>query len=200
MIKYFAAGLLILGLTGCSAAGVDALPSASPSTEVTDVIPADPTAEFKKIAAASCDKAFAEGVVETRDDYGLLVMIPKDQAYEGFSAVYKDVTNGRLELIYEADSFYACAAALMWALAEESGEAVDGLTVEYSAGKYLIAETFEDSTFKYEYEVADGLIVGGSVSSTEEPEATLFTQKYGDVGAENFDLIKQAVAELNASE
>lgn len=198
MIKYFAAGLLILGLTGCSAAGVD--PTASPSTEVTEAIPADPTAEFKKIAAASCDKAFTEGVVETRDDYGLLVMIPKDQAYEGFSAVYKDVTTGRLELIYEADSFYACAAALMWALAEESGAEVDGLKVEYSAGKYLLSDTFEDSTFKYEYEVANGLIVGGSVSSTEEPEATLFTEKYGDVGAENFDLIKQAVAELNASE
>lgn len=195
-MKRLAVGLsLVLLLSGCSAAEVN--PSSSPVGSA----PADAMASFKQIASDSCDKGFSDGVVETRDDSGLLVMVPKEQGVDGYSAVFKDLDTGMLDLIYEADGFYACAAALMWSMAQESGEGeIDGVSVSWDNGVYVLEEKFEDSTFTYRYNVQDGLIVGGQVTSTEDETPTLFTETYGNVSDENKALIKQAVAELNASE
>lgn len=190
--------MLILGLSGCASVSV---PQASPSIEITEAAELDALASFKTIAANSCDAAMSQGVVETRDDSGLLVMIPKDQAYEGFSAVYKDLNSGQLDLIYEADSFYACSDALMWAMAEESGESqIDGMNVGYESGQYVVQESFGDSTFTYHYDINGGLISGGTMTSTTDDVSVQFTLVYGDVGAENFALIKQAVDELSSAE
>lgn len=187
---------IAFALTGCASVS-----SPSPTVAVTDVITANAETSFKGIAKASCEKAMADGVVETRDDFGLLIMVPKAQAYQGYSAAYRDNSAGTTDLIYEVDAFYSCAAARMWEDAASSGDgSVDGVTVAYEAGQYVLTEKLEDTTYTYKYTVENGLIASGSLTSTDDPDESLFTEKYGDVGAENMAIIKKAVDALNGTE
>ncbi|MEY4898320.1 MAG: hypothetical protein RL294_131 [Actinomycetota bacterium] len=157
----------VLILTGCSNALPVGTPSAipEPSTSPTSTIiaePVDATEAFREIAHASCDKASAEGVVESGwDGTQKAIMIPKSIAYKDFNAVYVG-ENGVPALIWETDSFAACYASNAYSLAEEAGQEVDlGLTFNEADGTYqtTLDQGPDQDPFVATYSVSNGLIV-----------------------------------------
>lgn len=131
-----AAGAAMVGalvLTGCASGPVaspspSASASVSPSTTPVDERGADALAEFEVGATASCDKAMAEGVVETvaagdklAQPEWWLMMVPKSDAIDGFSAARYSSATDSAEVIYETYEFDTCYFATQFALAREGG-------------------------------------------------------------------------------
>ena len=161
-------GLLpALVLAGCASSSPTGMPSVSPepSPSPTSTIiaePVDVTEAFREIAYASCDKANAEGVVESGwDGTQKAIMIPKSMAYKDFNAVYVG-ENGVPALIWETDSFAACYASNAYSLAEEAGQEFDlGLTFNEADGTYqtTLDQGPDQDPFVATYTVSNGLIV-----------------------------------------
>ncbi|WP_138315900.1 hypothetical protein [Rhodoluna limnophila] len=129
-----AAGAAMVGalvLTGCASGPVaspspSASASVSASTTPVDSRGADALAEFEVAATASCDRAMAEGVVETVAAGGKLaqpewwlLMVPKANAIDGFSAARYSSATDSAEVIYETYEFDTCYFATQFALAKE---------------------------------------------------------------------------------
>lgn len=168
---------LSLGLGGCTNAPSE--PQGSTFTGEGFVAVA-PLAEFAAVAKASCDKAMAEGVVEksTSGDGFTLVMVPKDQGYQDFSAAFFAAPDD-YQLIYEVDAFSSCAAAMEFSLAEESGGAFD-IDVEYDPNDASFVTTQDigqNKINKLEYQTKDGLFVG--IKTLGEGKADPRTISYG---------------------
>jgi len=162
-------GLLpALLLAGCASSSPTGTPSESPepSTSPTSTIIAEPvdiTEAFREIAHASCDKANAEGVVESGwDGTQKAILVPDSEAYQDYSAVFVG-ENGVLALIWESDSFASCNASNAYSLAEEAGQEVDfGLTFNEADGTYqttLDQGPDQEAPFVATYTVSNGLIV-----------------------------------------
>jgi hypothetical protein len=161
-------GLLpALLLAGCASSSPTGMPSVSPEpspspTSTVIAEPVDVKDAFREIAYASCDKASAEGVVESGwDGTQKAIMIPKSMAYKDFNAVYVD-ENGVAALIWETDSFAACNASNGFALAEEAGQEFDlDLTFNEADGTYqtTLDQGPDQDPFVATYSVANGLIV-----------------------------------------
>jgi hypothetical protein len=139
-----------------------------------------PNSLFDEIAKASCDKAMAEGVVETSTaaDGFTLVMVPKDASYKDFSAAFFAQPDD-YQLIYEVDAFSACSAAMQFSLAEEGGGVVD-MEIEYDLNDGSFVTTQDLGEFginKLEYQSKDGLFVG--VKTLGESKADPRTISYG---------------------
>lgn len=122
-----------------------------------------PLGLFAEVAKASCDKAMAEGVVEksTAADGFTLVMVPKEQGYQDFSAAFLAAPDD-YQLIYEVDAFSSCSAAMEFGLAEEGGGAVE-IEVEYDPndGSFVTTQDLgQNKINKVEYQTKDGLFVG----------------------------------------
>lgn len=139
-------------------------PSPSPTSTVI-AEPVDVTEAFREIAYASCDKANAEGVVESGWDGDLTqkaILVPDSEAYEDYSAVFVG-ENGVLALIWETDSFASCNASNAYSLAEEAGqEAAFDLTFNEADGTYqttLDQGPDQEAPFVATYTVSNGLIV-----------------------------------------
>ena len=164
-------GLLpALLLAGCASPSPTETPSLSPdpSASPTSTIiaePVDATDAFREIAHASCDKANAEGVVESGWDGDLTqkaILVPDSEAYQDYSAVFVG-ENGVLALIWETDSFASCNASNTYLLAEEAGqEAAFDLTFNEADGTYqttLDQGPDQEAPFVATYTVSNGLIV-----------------------------------------
>ena len=162
-------GLLpALLLAGCASSSPTGTPSESPepSTSPTSTIIAEPvdiTEAFREIAHASCDKAKAEGVVESGwDGTQKAILVPDSEAYQDYSAVFVG-ENGVPALILETDSFASCNASNTYSLAEEAGqEAEIDLTFNEADGTYqttLDQGPDQDVPFVATYIVSNGLIV-----------------------------------------
>ena len=162
-------GLLpALLLAGCASSSPTGTPSESPepSTSPTSTIIAEPvdiTEAFREIAHASCDKANAEGVVESGwDGTQKAILVPDSEAYQDYSAVFVG-ENGVPALILETDSFASCNASNTYSLAEEAGqEAEIDLTFNEADGTYqttLDQGPDQDVPFVATYIVSNGLIV-----------------------------------------
>jgi hypothetical protein len=162
-------GLLpALLLAGCASSSPTGTPSESPepSTSPTSTIIAEPvdiTEAFREIAHASCDKANAEGVVESGwDGTQKAILVPDSEAYQDYSAVFVG-ENGVPALIRETDSFASCNASNTYSLAEEAGqEAEIDLTFNEADGTYqttLDQGPDQDVPFVATYIVSNGLIV-----------------------------------------
>jgi hypothetical protein len=164
-------GLLpALLLAGCASSSPTGTPSESPEpstspTSTTIAEPVDVTEAFREIAYASCDKANAEGVVESGWDGDLTqkaILVPDSEAYQDFSAVFV-AENGVLALIWETDSFASCNASNTYSLAEEAGqEAAIDLTFNEADGTYqttLDQGPDQEAPFVATYTVSNGLIV-----------------------------------------
>ena len=166
-----------LGLGGCTNAASE--PQGSTFTGEGFVAVA-PLGLFDEVAKASCDKAMAEGVVEksTSGEGFTLVMVPKDQGYQDFSAAFLAAPDD-YQLIYEVGAFSSCGAAMEFSLAEEGGGAVD-IDVEYDLDSGTFVTTQDLGEFgisKIEYQTKGGLFVG--VKTLDESKADPRTISYG---------------------
>jgi hypothetical protein len=169
LVALATAGILpALLLGGCASSSPTETPSESPepSPSPTSTIiaePVDATEAFREIAHASCDKAHAEGVVESGwDGTQKAILVPDSEAYQDYSAVFVG-ENGVLALIWESDSFASCNASNAYSLAEEAGQEADlGLTFNETDGTYqttLDQGPDQEAPFVATYTVSNGLIV-----------------------------------------
>lgn len=188
---------LSLGLGGCTNA-----PSEPQGHTFTGegFVAVAPLGLFAEVAKASCDKAMAEGVVEksTAADGFTLVMVPKDQAYQDFSAAFLAAPDD-YQLIYEVDAFSSCAAAMEFSLAKE-GEGTFDFEVEtdLSRGTFVTTQNLgQNKINKLEYQSKDGLFVG--IKTLGEGKADPRTISYG-YSEEDLQILKTAVDRFLATE
>ena len=194
--------VVALALTGCATDVPTPTSSATPpptsSPQPTSIVaPADVTAAFREIAYASCDKANAEGVVESGWDGDLTqkaILVPDSEAYKDYSAVFV-AENGVLALIWETDSFASCNASNAYSLAEEAGqEAAIDLTFNEADGTYqttLDQGPDQEAPFVATYTVSNGLIVQQHIDA-DWGEATIEIT-YGMPSDEDIAYLRTAV-------
>jgi len=196
-------GLLpALVLAGCASSSPTGMPSVSPepSPSPTSTIiaePVDVTEAFREIAYASCDKANAEGVVESGWDGDLTqkaILVPDSEAYKDYSAVFVG-ENGVLALIWETDSFASCNASNTYLLAEEAGqEAEIDLTFNDVDGTYqttLDQGPDQEAPFVATYTVSNGLIVQQHIDA--DWGETTIEITYGMPSDEDLSYLRTAV-------
>ncbi len=149
---------------------------------------------FEKIATASCDKAMAEGVVEQSEaaDGFTLVMVPKDQAYQDFSAAYFEPTD-KFELIWETDALSACGAAIQFAMAQDSGTDVDmAVSFDETDGTFSTEQDLgEFGVSKLKYEVAGDLLTTIEILESATPDKR--TIRYGNLQEADWNILRTAV-------
>ena len=167
MLKPFAAAALLVALAGCAATGpTDPAPSApatSPTPSESAIAePIDVNAAFREIADASCEKANAEGVVETTADGAASnILVPKKFAYKDFNAVAVSEDDG-FSLIWSTEDFVTCNASVGFAMAEDSGgEYLLEVTFDETDGSYAtVYDTGQDFVIENRYLVSDGVFIG----------------------------------------
>jgi len=188
--------VLLAGCTSSSPMGAPSEstePSASPTSTVV-VESVDITETFREIAHASCDKANAEGVVES--GWGgtqKAILVPDAQAYQDFSAVFVD-DNGVAALIWETDTFASCNASNTYSLAEEAGEEVDlGLTFNEADGTYqtTLDQGPDQDPFVATYVVSNGLIVQQHIDA--DWGETTIEITYGMPSDDDISMLQSAV-------
>lgn len=149
--------------------------------------------EFITIAIASCEKAMAEGVVERSSDPTgyTLVMVPKNQAIDGYSAAYF-LPPYTYELIWETDVFYSCELANSFWLASEAGAELEAeVSFDPDTGTYLVTQDFgEWGLSATSFEVVDGLLVS-AVNLNSDAEKYLI--EYGDLEEADLEIIINSV-------
>jgi hypothetical protein len=185
-------------LTGCSAGGQAAIPTATPqstssptSSDVPE--PADVTAAFRDFAHASCDKANAEGVVESAwDGTQKSILIPKSMAYKDFNAVFVDDT-GIPALIWETDTFASCRESNGFALAEEAGGVYEtDVTFNSVDGTFeTVLDQGEGQTVTFRFTVNDGVFVSQDIDADWGETTVEIT--YGMPPEDDIALLRAAV-------
>ncbi|MSX40219.1 MAG: hypothetical protein F2785_04715 [Actinobacteria bacterium] len=195
----FLPGLLLAGCASSSPTGTpsDSQEPTSSPTSTTIAEPVDVTEAFREIAYASCDKANAEGVVESGwdgDPNQKTILVPDSEAYQDFSAVFVG-ENGVLALIWETDSFASCNASNVYSLAEEAGqEAAIDLTFNEADGTYqtiLDQAPDQEAPFVATYTVSNGLIVQQHIDA-DWGEATIEIT-YGMPSDDDIAFLRKAV-------
>lgn len=205
LVAFATVGLLPgLLLAGCASSSPTGTPSDSqePTSSPTSTIiaePADATEAFREIAYASCDKANAEGVVES--SWGgtqKAILIPKSIAYKDFNAVFVD-ENGVPALIWETDSFAACYESNGFALAEEAGQEVEiDLTFNEADGTFqtTLDQGPDQDLFVATYSVSNGLIVQQHIDA--DWGETTIEITYGMPSDDDIEFLRTAVDEFLA--
>ena len=195
-MKSFALSLVLasaIALSGCSPVATPPVTPSNPPT-IAAMTPAEAKAAFEKIATASCNKAMAEGVVEQSEsaDGFTLVMVPKAEAYLDFSAAYFEPTD-TYELIWEADAFSACGAAMSFALAAEAGAESD-LQVSFDPSDSTF-ETIQDlgeyGTSRLKYKITDGLL--SQIEVLDSPAVDIRTISYSNLREADWNILRTAV-------
>lgn len=180
-----------LALTGCAPA---ATTNQSPSPSASPLTAAQALKAFEAIATASCDKAMAEGVVEKSVDANgfTLVMVPKDQGYQDFSAAYFEPAD-TYELIWESDALSACGAALQFAMAQESGTEVDlAVRFDETDGSFATEQDLgEFGLSNLKYEIADGFISTIETQGSSGPDKREI--RYGNLQEADWKILRTAV-------
>lgn len=139
---------IVFPLTGCSTGPSEPVTtpdhsaSASPQTEPEAPEALEALIAFSKIAEASCDKAEAEGTIQTVNDM-TQVMLPKGESVDGYSAAYV-AGIGKPEIIYETYGFLACMIHLQISMAVEAGISLEEQVQREDA---VFAERIDDNTW-----------------------------------------------------
>jgi hypothetical protein len=152
----------------------------------------DHTAEFFKIAEASCAKALAVGVVEKSISKSgfTLVMVPKVQGYKDFSAAYLEPTD-KYELIYETDAFSACSASMAYEIAKEAGTPT-AIKVTYADGSYETTEDLGEYGISHiRYSVSGGLLATSETLDVAKADKRTIT--YGHLTKDDWAILTIAV-------
>lgn len=209
MIKLFGTSVLLLAtLTGCAGtaptepSGIPTQqpePSATPSPTATAFpIPTDIAGSFRDIADASCATASNEGVTEiATDGSGRLILVPKEDAYQDFSAVSVGAS-GVGELIWSTEEFYACNASIGFSYSDESNSDYGLIEFDETDGSYTVTVGEGKDVFIAEYSVSDGLIRTGSF--TNGGETTVLTVEYGMPAEQDIEVLRAAVDAFLAEE
>lgn len=209
MITRFGASVLLLAaLSGCAGttptetSGIPTQqpePSATPSPTATAFpIPNNITESFREVADASCATASTEGVTEiATDGSGRLVLVPKEDAYQDFSAVSVGAS-GVGELIWSTEEFYACNASIGFSYSDESNSDYGLIEFDETDGSYTVTVGEGKDAFIAEYTVSDGLIRTGS--STNGGETTVLTVEYGMPSEADIAILRAAVDTFLAEE
>ena len=167
-------------------------------TQTANAIPDDVVRSFRTIADASCEKAYAEGVTEfAADDSGRLILVPKDQGYQDFSAVSIS-DSGVGELIWSTEVFYACNASIGFSFADDSLSEYGVIEFNQSDGSYTVTVGEGESEFVATYAVSDGLIRSGS--STSDGEAVVLDVEYGMPSDADIQILRDTVDVFLAEE
>lgn len=131
------------------------------------------------------------GVVEESNAGDKLIMIPKAEAYEGFSAVWS-LSDGTTDVIYETDYFLTCGDAMWFWTLEENGEKPTDYEVKVTAGDapvYKVTRQIEDRRVTYTYTTKGGLIETVEIPGWERPEnSTKWTIRYSATDADKATL------------
>jgi hypothetical protein len=174
-------------------------PSATPSPTATAFpIPDDIEASFRDIADASCATASAEGVTEiATDGSGRLILVPKEDAYQDFSAVSVG-ESGVGDLIWSTEVFYACNASIGFSYSDESNSDYGLIEFDASDGSYTVTVGEGKDAFVAEYTVSDGLIRTGS--STNGGETKVLSVEYGMPSGADIEILRAAVDAFLAEE
>lgn len=164
--------------------------------------PEEAMASYSTIAQASCDKALAEGVVESMpgEEGFTSVMVPKTQGYKDYSAAYYDTASKQFELIWETDAFSACADANALSLAQEAGQKPD-FTVEFNttSGAYVTKRDLgEYGIAELQYTVANGVMVTMVQLNGQGGDPHLI--RYGNITTEDRAILETAVDEFLAEQ
>jgi hypothetical protein len=173
-------------------------PSSSPSSPTTPATPAitapeDVTAAFREIAHASCDKAAAEGVVESSwDGTQKAILVPKSMAYQDYSAVFVD-ENGVPALIFSAENFASCGASSGFLQAEEAGDTYDiDLSFNLEDGTFeSVLDQGEGQSVTFRYTVADGVFVSQDIDADWGQTTVEIT--YGIPSEDDIEFLRSAV-------
>ncbi len=180
-----------LALTGCAA---PPSPTQSPTPTTSPLSAEQARSAFEAIATASCDKAMAEGVVEQSlgTEGFTLVMVPKDQAYQDFSAAYFEPAD-TYELIWETDALSACGAAIQFAMAQESGTEVDlAVSFDETDGSFATEQDLgEYGMSNLKYEVANGLLSAIEIQGSTSPDKRSI--RYGNLQEADWNILRTAV-------
>jgi hypothetical protein len=192
------AGVAGLILAGCAAVDQEAIPTATPqptSSPTSSGIaePADVTAAFRVFAHASCDKAAAEGVVESSwDGTQKAILVPKSMAYQDYSAVFVD-ENGVPALIFSAENFASCGASSGFLQAEEAGDTYDiDLSFNLEDGTFeSVLDQGEGQSVTFRYTVADGVFVSQDIDADWGETTVEIT--YGIPSEDDIEFLRSAV-------
>lgn len=203
MITRFGASVLLLAaLSGCASSPSPTTPPTSPTqqtepspttspTATAFPIPDDIEASFRDIADASCATASAEGATEiATDGSGRLILVPKEDAYQDFSAVSVG-ESGVGELIWSTEVFYACNASIGFSYSDESNSDYGLIEFDETDGSYTVTVGEGKDAFVADYTVSDGLIRTGS--STSDGETTVLTIEYGMPSEADIAILRAAV-------
>jgi hypothetical protein len=164
--------------------------TASPTAPAV-AVPDDVEGSFRRIADASCEKANAEGVTESAvDGSGRLILVPKGQGYEDFSAASIS-DSGVGELIWSTEVFYACNASIGFSFSDESGSDYGTIEFNETDGSYTVTVGEAGSEFVATYTVQDGLIRTGS--STRDGEALVLDVEYGMPSETDIQILRDTV-------
>lgn len=209
MITWLGTSVLLLAtLSGCAGtaptepSGIPTQqtePAETPSpTPTAFPIPTDIAGSFREIADASCATASNEGVTEiATDGSGRLILVPKEDAYEDFSAVSVGAS-GVGELIWSTEEFYACNASIGFSFSDESNSDYGLIEFDETDGSYTVTVGKGKDSFVAEYTVSDGLIRTGS--STNDGETTVLTVEYGMPSEADIAILRAAVDTFLAEE
>lgn len=209
MIKRFgASALLLAALSGCAGTATtepaviptqQTQPTATTSpTAAAFPIPDDVEAAFREIADASCATASADGVTEiATDGSGRLILVPKEDAYQDFSAVSVG-ESGVGELIWSTEVFYACNASVGFSYSDESNSDYGLIEFDASDGSYTVTVGEGKDAYIADYTVSDGLIRTGS--STNGGETIVLTVEYGMPSEADIAILRAAVDAFLAEE
>lgn len=166
----FVAGVAALAasalvLSGC-ASGPGASPTPTSSSSASAVVRGtDPLAEIKVAAITSCDKATNQGVVETvapvADGSAIeywLMMIPKAEAVNGFSAARYSAEIDIAQAVFETYEFDSCYLSMQFGLAEEAGSDISqvlDVTYDKALGAYVTVQSPDGGAAQTAYYFVD---------------------------------------------
>lgn len=188
--KPFLIAASVLLLAGCAEAATES--GTQPADPVASESVEGDKARFESIAQASCERAMQQGVEEaTSNGSYRQVMIPKDQALDGYSAAWEDTLASEIGLIWEADAFLSCAAAMTLALAEEAGEEPVWVVTEQDEGFELFQDFGEFGTQTIVFTVTNDLFSAAAIVEGES-----FVIDYGPDIETAKNLIAKAVIEF----
>jgi hypothetical protein len=154
---------------------------------------AGPTAPdaYRIIAEESCRSAEDEGVVETSNGF-TVVSVPKEEAYEGFSAAYLEYPD-TYQIIWELTNVFACSHAISFSMAQEAGYEAD---IEVQAAQedntFLVSEDFGEFGMFISFVKTDGLRIVGA-DSIDSGDPWSISIEYGSPSAENRNILMSAV-------
>ena len=192
-LRVLALTIVLTLLAGCASGAKPSDSSPKPSLSADEIDASTLSLEFRKIAKASCDRAYDEGVTERVDGIAdRLVLLPVSYLYNDFfAAVVND--EGGVEPIWSTEIFSVCIDHINFLMAEESNSEYEIVVSGDLAGGNLRSEYQVDDygTIVTDYVVEDGFFVEVRTMSPETKTVTLV--EYGTPSEADIESFREAI-------